>query len=336
MNSKEHVRLFVQIISRGYWLRELGRRSRRREYDWLYLYQPGVDGLLAAVIARYYHRHICSEYVDLLSPAEYHGPILRVIYVFQILADRIVPLFSNMILTISSALEVIYHKRNRDIPTMLFPTLVDTARFGSGDRSRFRRHLGLGERPIITFTGSFVRTEGLQVLFKAMIKVAEKHPNVMMMIAGGSLVSGSDDPVRLIEQLHLEENARCLGMIPEEDVIDLQSTSDILVMPKLDDPINQAGLSTKLAEYLASGKAVVASNVGDVGKYLRHEYDALLVPPGDQHALEQGLIRLLEEPELRHKLGINARETALRHFDIKVNMTRLVKALSERRGERAL
>ncbi len=125
-------------------------------------------------------------------------------------------------------------------------------------------------------------------------------------------------------------------MIPEEDVIDLQSTSDILVMPKLDDPINQAGLSTKLAEYLASGKAVVASNVGDVGKYLRHEYDALLVPPGDQHALEQGLIRLLEEPELRHKLGINARETALRHFDIKVNMTRLVKALSERRGERAL
>ena len=116
-------------------------------------------------------------------------------------------------------------------------------------------------------------------------------------------------------------------MLDEVDIIELQAGSDILVMPKLDDPVNHAGLSTKLSEYLASGKAVVASNVGDVSKYLVHEKNALLIPPGEVDALAGALLCLLAKPVLRDFLGKNGRQAALKYFDIPVNVTRLANVL---------
>jgi glycosyltransferase involved in cell wall biosynthesis len=166
------------------------------------------------------------------------------------------------------------------------------------------------------------------VLFEAMSNIITNYPEVMLIVAGGSLVPDSDDAEKLILEYGLERNALYLGVIPEEDVIDLQGTSDILVMPKLDDPVNHAGLSTKLAEYLASGKAVIASDVGDVRKYVIQEEDALLVRPGDRGALERALLRLLGDPELCKKLGASARQAAVRYFDIKINVKRLVIAMS--------
>ena len=328
LNSNHRVKLTVQIISRCRWLKELWKKSKQNEYDWLYLYQPGIDGWLAALIARYFGRRICSEYVDLLTSSGYSSLIWRGIYWLQLFADRKVPLISDLLLVISSMLEGIYHQRNPRIPLLVLPTLVDTSRFGSGDRHRFRQKLNVGENPVVTFTGSFVPTEGLQVLFEAMRTIIVKYPKVTLVIAGGSLVSGSDDVEKLIKQFGLVTNARYLGLISEEDVIHLQSASDILVMPKLDNPVNRAGLATKLAEYLASGKAVIASNIGDVGKYLIHGQDALLVPPGDRSALEQALIRLLEEPELCRELGANARQVAIRYFDVRINVKRLINALN--------
>jgi glycosyltransferase involved in cell wall biosynthesis len=249
------------------------------------------------------------------------------IYWSQYYADRKVPSVSDLILTISSVLEKIYKKRNPLARALLFPAIVDTSRFGNGDKLRFRKKMNLGERPVIAFTGSFVHTEGLQLFLEVMARIIKIRPECMVLIAGGSLVPGSDDADQLIKFYRLDSNARHLGMVSENDVIDLQAGSDILVMPKLDDPINHAGLSTKLAEYLASGRAVIASNVGDIGKYLINGQDALVIPPGDMDALEKALLRLLADSELRCKLGSSARQVALRYFDLQTNVALLTDAL---------
>jgi glycosyltransferase involved in cell wall biosynthesis len=149
----------------------------------------------------------------------------------------------------------------------------------------------------------------------------------MLILAGGALGDDAEDVDQLIEQYGLGTSAINLGMIPENDVVDLLAASDILAMPKLDDPVNHAGLSTKLGEYLASGRAVIAADVGDVGKYLTHEKDALLLPPGDREALEEGLLRLLRDARLREQLGLAGKKAALRHFDITANVAGLVRFL---------
>jgi glycosyltransferase involved in cell wall biosynthesis len=326
-NARKRVKLRVQFISRCKWLKALWRKSKRRQYDWLYLYQPGIDGLLAAGIARHFGLRVCSEFVDLLSPNEYRGLTWRLIYLFQVLADRKTPALSDRILTISSRLQETYHRRNPGAPILIFPTLVDTARFGAGDRRRFRRNPMLGDRPVVSFIGSYARPQGLRLLIEAMAGVVRQEPGALLVLAGGAVGKDVDDADGLIRKHGIGTNALNLGLVPESDVVDLLAASDILVAPKLDEPVNHAGLSTKIAEYLASGRAVIASNVGDVGRYLTHEKDALLLPPGDREALEEGLLRLLRDASLRERLGLAGKRAALRHFDITANVAGLVRFL---------
>ncbi len=327
LKTNQRVKLSVQFLSRCRWLKRLWQKSKKKEYDWLYLYQPGFDGLLAAVIARYFGRKVCSEYVDLLSAEGYQGLLLGLIYKLQLIADHKVPALSHQMLTISSLLAQVYHQRNPHSSMLNFPILVDTVRFGAGDQYRSRQKLDIKKRFVITFTGSFSRPQGLRVLIEAMAKVVIRYPDVMLLIAGGSLAGDADDADQLINQYGLKANTLNLGMLDEIDIINLQAASDILVMPKIDDPLNHAGLSTKLSEYLASGKAVIASDVGDVSKYLIHEKHALLVPPGDSNALEEAILRLLVNPKLRKLLGTNGRQAAINYFDIRVNVRHLVEAL---------
>lgn len=332
LNKRGRVRLSVQFASRFKWLIKLWDKSRRRDYEWLYLYQPGIDALFAAVIARFWGRKVCSEYVDVLSSVGYRGPALKLIYPLQALADRVNPALSHQLLVISSVLERLYRPRVRHAAIMRFPILVDTERFGSGKRDRFRQQLNLGERPIVVYTGSFSHPQGLRVLIEAMTGVVVQRPDAMLLIAGGSLAADADDADSLLRQNNLTGNARYLGMLEEVDVVDLQAAADVLVMPKLDDPINHAGLSTKFAEYLASGKAVVASNVGDISMYVTHGQDAFLVPPGDRCALENALVKLLEQDAIRHVIGSNGRRVAQQTFDVGVQTARLISALGKTSG----
>ena len=68
----------------------------------------------------------------------------------------------------------------------------------------------------------------------------------------------------------------------------------------------------KVYEYMAAGRAVVASRVGQLETVIRHDVNGLLCPPGDAAALAAALERLRCEPALRARLGRAARATVLR------------------------
>jgi len=67
----------------------------------------------------------------------------------------------------------------------------------------------------------------------------------------------------------------------------------------------------KVYEYMAAGRAVVVSRVGQLESLIQHEVSGLLCPPGDAVALAAALERLRCEPELRSRLGRAARACVL-------------------------
>ena len=67
-------------------------------------------------------------------------------------------------------------------------------------------------------------------------------------------------------------------------------------------------LSLKLFEYMALGKATVAPDQSNIRALMNHEDDALLFSPVDEGAFDKALLRLINDPALRNKLGAAARD----------------------------
>ena len=107
---------------------------------------------------------------------------------------------------------------------------------------------------------------------------------------------------------------------------------DILVAPHVPnaDGTPFFGSPTKLFEYMAMGKGIVASDLDQIGEVLRHDETAWLVRPGDVASLVEGLLALIGDPGLRDRLGRAAREAAVARHSWSEHTRRIVHTLEER------
>jgi glycosyltransferase involved in cell wall biosynthesis len=92
------------------------------------------------------------------------------------------------------------------------------------------------------------------------------------------------------------------------------------------------GSPTKLFEYMAMGRAIVASRLDQIGEVLDGDQVAVLVEPGDPGALADALASLLDDPDRRCRLASAARDAAVRHHTWRAHTERIVAALEARRG----
>jgi glycosyltransferase involved in cell wall biosynthesis len=103
------------------------------------------------------------------------------------------------------------------------------------------------------------------------------------------------------------------GPVLHERVPALLDACDVLVSPHV--PLAEGadffGSPTKLFEYMAMGKGIVASRLGQIGEVLTHEVTALLVEPGNAQELSLAIMRLAESRALREALGASARQAAI-------------------------
>src|SRR5689334_6503366 len=116
------------------------------------------------------------------------------------------------------------------------------------------------------------------------------------------------------------------GAVGHERVPRLLDACDILVAPHvpLADGSEFFGSPTKIFEYMAMGKGIVASRLGQIGEVLVDGETALLVQPGDVGELKNAIGRLVEKSELRRALGARAREVAEREHTWAHNARRVL------------
>jgi glycosyltransferase involved in cell wall biosynthesis len=118
------------------------------------------------------------------------------------------------------------------------------------------------------------------------------------------------------------------GAVVHDRVPALLDACDILVAPHvpLADGSEFFGSPTKVFEYMAMGKAIVASRLGQIGEVLTNQETALLVEPGNVDELTAAIVKLIESEELRTKLGAKAREVVGREYTWKHNAQRVLEA----------
>jgi glycosyltransferase involved in cell wall biosynthesis len=188
----------------------------------------------------------------------------------------------------------------------------DGARIPSSGKGRpdTRRVEGAGSAGLVApctvgYAGHLYAWKGVDVLLEALAQV----PGVRCLIAGGH--DKEPDLARLqalAARLGVESRVTFTGHLPPSDVPGVLARADILALPNPASAISTHATSPlKLFEYMAAGKAIVASNLPAIREVLTHDVNALLVTPGDPGALAAAIRRLAGDPLLRETLAAAAR-----------------------------
>ncbi|HSE17894.1 MAG TPA: glycosyltransferase family 4 protein [Pyrinomonadaceae bacterium] len=204
------------------------------------------------------------------------------------------------------------------------PNGVDVERFRPGvGGAEVRRELGIRDNEVVAgFVGTFGPWHGVEKLAEA-IKLIPNERVRFLLVGSGSL------HVEVEKRLAAEVAAGRViftGAVGHERVPGLLDACDILVAPHvpLADGSEFFGSPTKIFEYMAMGKGIVASRLGQIGEVLVDRETALLVGPGDVGELVPAIVRLSEDEGLRRSLGVKAREAAEREHTWRDNARRVL------------
>lgn len=206
------------------------------------------------------------------------------------------------------------------------------------DGSAVRTRFGLEGRTVIGFIGTFGKWHGAEVLAEAFGRLLKQHPTLRATVR--LLMIGDGMTMPLVKETLAEYSVgdACIlaGRLPQEDGPPHLAACDILASPHVPNPDGTPffGSPTKLFEYMAMGRGIVASNLDQIGEILEHNKTAWMVKPGDAESLMHGLKKLIDDKALRDRLGKAAREEVVAKYTWKEHTRKIVDRLQDLLKER--
>jgi glycosyltransferase involved in cell wall biosynthesis len=174
------------------------------------------------------------------------------------------------------------------------PNGVDAQRFQPGiGGKRVRAELGISDdETLVGFVGTFGPWHGVLALAEA-IKLMPDAARVRFLLVGSGALRGEVEEI--LREGKAGHRAILTGAVEHEGVPRMLDACDVLASPHgpLEDGSEFFGSPTKLFEYMAMGKGIVASRLGQIAEVLADEETALLVEPNDARALSEAMLRLV-------------------------------------------
>jgi len=207
------------------------------------------------------------------------------------------------------------------------PNGVDTESFRPGVGGDVaRQELGISEHETVAgFVGTFGPWHGVLTLAQSIASMPGDSKVRFLLIGAGRF---RDEVEQIIRKAGKERQVIFAGHVDHKKVPALLDACDILLSPHvpLEDGSDFFGSPTKLFEYMAMGKGIVASRLGQIGDVLVDEETALLVEPGSVSELTEAILRLANSQELCARLGAAARRVAVERHTWKQNAQRVIDA----------
>jgi PEP-CTERM/exosortase A-associated glycosyltransferase len=181
-----------------------------------------------------------------------------------------------------------------DARVTVIPNAVDAEEFAISSvvDHELRAHLGLSDKIVVGFAGSFYAYEGLDLLIDALAILANCMPRLHVLLVGGG---PQDAPLReAVGARGLGARVTFTGRVPHAEVQRYYGLIDVLAYPRRSMRLTELVTPLKPLEAMAQGKMFIASDVGGHRELVRHGDNGFLFAAGDAEALAQALVSLLD------------------------------------------
>ncbi|MBI5873493.1 MAG: glycosyltransferase family 4 protein [Candidatus Omnitrophica bacterium] len=227
-------------------------------------------------------------------------------YTFKVL-ERFLPLLADTVSVASQHLKKLAMRFGKK-PAEIFmtPVGVDLHKFRPDlDGECVRQKYGI-DGPLVLYIGQLHGAQYVDLLIHAANIVLHENPQVRFMIVGEGFLK--ENLKGLVSNLGLEEKIIFTGAVPHDQVPFYIASADVCVAVFEETDVTKCKSPLKIVEYLAGGKPIVASNVGEVSAMLAGV--GMLTKAGDFNSLAKGINTFLADKNLREKMGRLARKRA--------------------------
>jgi glycosyltransferase involved in cell wall biosynthesis len=201
-------------------------------------------------------------------------------------------------------------------PDQFYPEIGDNG---------LRKSLGLEDKFVITYTGTFGRWHGVEVLAEAVQHIVKLIPNAVVLFVGdGDLRPRIEE---ITKRDGVSDRIMITGFVPFTTIPNYLAFADVTVSPCINNDDNEFFNSpVKLFEYMAMGKPIVASSVGQQGVVIEHGVNGLLHQEKNPEELAQRIYEVYKDKNFATKLGLEARRRAIEKHDWKFNSQAILDA----------
>jgi glycosyltransferase involved in cell wall biosynthesis len=231
-------------------------------------------------------------------------------------------------------------------PNCVDPERFDPARYSSCDREQLLSRYGIDPSSAVCgFIGTFGLWHGVVMLAESIRQMAEMQGEwlarngVHFLLVGDGVLMPQ---VRaILDSPQTRRFVTMTGLVEQHEAPRYLAACDILLSPHVPnaDGSRFFGSPTKLFEYMAMGKAIVASDLDQIGQVLAQSLRgpnlaaggaspdgalAVLIEPGHRGQLIDGIRYLVERPAVRERLGVNARREVLARYTWDRNVAELL------------
>ena len=290
LEEKENnpVKLFIKTYR---WL-------KHKEVDLVHThrYKENIIGSLAAKMGGV--PHIIRTYHGMPEPFE---GFKNIKYKFYIFLDYLISrLLVKKIITASFEIKEKLSQRLGEKKVTSIPNSInlDSLKIKKSPR-RVRETLGIDDDcRIIGSAGRLVPIKGYQVFLKAAQLIKQRESKVKFLIVGDGPEKSNLE--KLADELKISEDFLFPGY--REDILDIINAMDIFVLSSFHE-----GIPIALLEAMALEKPIVATKVGGIPEVVTDQISGILVEPDDPEKLAQKSLYLLQEREVRKKMGSEAK-----------------------------
>lgn len=183
------------------------------------------------------------------------------------------------------------------------------------DRFEYRERTAVDGSLMLLFVGRLTEKKGAEFALRSFAEARKKNKSIELTIIG-------DGPEvnklrKLIKSMDLNTQVHLLGPQSQDIVIAEMQRSQILILPsKTARSGDKEGIPNVLMEAMATGIPVLSTSHAGIPELVEHGRSGYLVPEGNQAALTDGLIYMIERHDLWNYFGRNGRDKVEKDFNI--------------------